>query len=1087
MKGNIMLKHFCVFILIVLFSRQASSESFLMRFADVSESHIVFTYENDLWLVPISGGMAKRITKDPGREIFAKFSPDGSRLAFTANYDGGSDVYVMDRDGSVPERLTFHPVSDLVLDWFPDGEHILFRSQRSFSFWIYMLYKVSAEGGMPERMPVDRAGLASLSPDANSVAYNRISREFRNWKRYKGGMAQNIWVGSFDEGNFDRITTFEGTDNFPMWHGDAVYFTSDREDGTLNLYKYTFTDKKITRLTHYDDYDVKYPSLGNNHIVFQYGEKLHLFDLETESVKPVVIEIPTDQVDIRSMYIEAADHVESFGLSPNGSRAVMEIRGEIVNMPVEEGITYNITNSSGIREKNPVWSPDGGKIAFISDKTGEEELFLIEPGGLKEAKQITRGGKGFRERPVWSPDGNHMMFHDKYMKLNLVNVSTGELKTIDKGDYDDGWYNWGIQDYSWSPDSRWVAYAKLEQSMYQSIFLYSIEQDKTYRVTSSMTQDWSPAFSKDGRYLYFLSNRTFNPIMGFVDQNHIYRDLTRPYLLILKKGDPSPFRPENVSDKKHEAEAPSRADKLEIGLTDFEQRIIPAPVKAADLFRLEATENGFCYMEKTEDEFIKYQYVDDKNRDTNLDLHHFSLAAEEDKILLSGIGQYHLSADGKKMIYRAGKTIGVVDVSEAKVGDGTLNLEDIHIFIDRKKEFVQIFEEAWRVQRDWFYDPDMHGLKWEKVKDKYIRFLPYCGTRADVNYLIGEMIAELSAGHTYIYGGDLNRPERISTGYLGAEFESSEGSYPRIARIIEGINWDESDRSPFLEPACPIKEGDYILGVDGRYLNPGDNLYKYLEHKRNEVVELVYNDRPEKTGAKRYLVKTIPSNATLLYSEWVRNNARAVAEATNGDVGYVHIPNMGEAGLNSFAKAFYPQFYKKGLIIDVRYNGGGFTSKMIIDRLEREITTMDQPREGKPGPIPERAFGGHLVLLINQDTGSDGEIFSETWKQRGFGPIIGQRTWGGAVGIEAHQPLVDGAVTTPPQFADYNLKGEWTIEGIGVIPDIEVVNMPGDVLEGRDAQLEKALEVITERIAAGPKIRIPERPDYPDKSKPTLK
>jgi len=1062
------------------------AESHLMRFADVSDEYIVFTYENDLWLAPVQGGEAWRITRAEGREIYAKFSPDGKKIAFTASYDGGTDVYVMDTRGSEPVRLTYHPASDLVLDWFPDGKHILFRSRREYPYRADMVYKISVSGGMPEKLPVDRAGLATLSPDGKSIAYNRISREFRNWKRHQGGTAQDIWVGSFAKKDYHKITDFVGTDNFPMWDDHFIYFNSDREDGTMNIYRYDLNNGQIERMTFYKDYDVKYPSLGNHKIVYQYAESLYLLDLATGKTKMVPVEIPSDRVLVRADYIKNSRFVGNFGLSPKGKRALLDVRGEIINMPVEEGVSYNLSRASGSREKNPVWSPDGKWIAFFSDKTGEEELYITDPQGKTGWKQITSGNKGFRTNPVWSPDSKYIIFHDKFMRLNLVDVASGKIQIVDKGDYDDAWERWGIQDYCWSPDSKWIAYSKMEQSLYESIFLYSLEKKKIYRVTSEMTEDWSPSFSKDGKYLFFLSNRTYKPIMGFVDQNHIFLDMGKPYILILKEGDPSPFLPKNDADDSKEEEKEDRSKNVQITTRNFEQRLIAAPVKNGNLFRLEAVEDGFVFLRKTENEFMKYQVVTDANGTTNLDLYRFSFKKGKDEKLISGISQYHLSADGKRLIYKAGSKYGVVDLGSAKVGDGLLAIDDVPIKIDRLAEFKQMFNEAWRIERDWFYDKNMHGLDWKKVGDMYRKFIPFCGTRGDLNYLIGEMIAELNAGHTYVYGGDTPKGKHISTGLLGAEFMVKNNGYPQIKRIIPTDNWDDQVRSPLFVPGCPVKAGDYILAVDGVPVQKGDNIFKYLENKAGKEIEITYNSSPTLKGAKTYLTNTLRSERQLRYREWAKKNWKYVDEKTNHLVGYIHLPGMMENGLIEFAKGFYPQYYKKGLIIDARYNGGGFTSKQIHDRLERTINSMIQPREGKPTPVPERTFGGYLVLIINRDTGSDGEIFSEAWKYRKLGPIVGERTWGGAVGIEPHEDLMDRGGVTPPQFGEFDIHGHWVIEGHGVDPDIVVVNLPKDVLEGKDAQLDTAIRVIMEKIQKNPKPQF-KLPPYPDKSKPALK
>jgi tricorn protease len=1099
---------------LVATSMAARAESHLMRLADVSQDQIVFTYEDDLWLVPITGGSARRLTNDPGAEVWAKFSPDGKSLAFTGQYDGGTDVYVMPTAGGVPQRLTYHPAADRVLGWWPDGKYIYFRSTREYPFRGEQLYRVPVEGGPTEKLAVDRGGLASVSPDGKMIAYNRISRESATWKRHVGGDAQDIWMGSLETQDYKKITDWVGTDNYPMWHGDAIYFTSDRELSTLNLYKYDVKSGAATRLTAYQDYDVKYPSVGPGHIVYQYGETLYLLDLGTAQPHAVLVDIPTDASRMRAEFAGVAPSKGAFSLSPTGVRVLLEARGEVINFPGKDGEPINLTNAPGSREKNAAWSPDGRWIAFLSDKTGEEEIWLVDQKAEQGWKQLTRGGLGFRLQLVWSPNSKYLLFADKFMKLNLVDTETGEITVVDQAEYDDAWERWGIQDYVWSPDSQWVAYTKMEQTMHDSIFLYSLDQQKAFRVTSDQTEDWSPSFDPEGRYLYFLSNRTFNPLMCFVDQDHVFLEMARPYLVLLQAAAASPFAPKDSAEEVKEPEKPKaegttqpaadgeRAEppkekageekkeekkkETTIDLDGIERRIVAVSgVGAGNYFRLEATDKGCLYLSKTEPEFEKYQVVTDQTGGS-LDLYNYDLEKKEAKKVLGGIANYHLAADRKKLVYRAGSTYGVVDTgSAASVGDGKIDLGQIKLTVDRAQEFQQVFNEAWRIERDWFYDPNMHGLDWAALRTQYGKFVPFCGNRSDLNYLIGEMIAELNAGHTYVYGGDIaSGGRRVSTGMLGADLAVESGSqYYRIKHIIPGVPGESDERSPLDEPGCPIKEGAYLLAIDGQPVTVADEVYKFLQNKADAVVTLTYNDKPSTDGAKSHRTRTIGSEGDIRYREWVNRNRAYVEDKTGGQVGYLHVPDMGRDGLIEFGKAWYPQTYKKGIILDERYNGGGFTADMILDRLERRMWAMSLPREGKAWRTPERVFTGHWIVLVNEDTGSDGEFFAEAIKIKKMAPVMGRRTWGGAVGIEPHQDLVDGGTVTPPQFGLYGLDRRWLIEGTGVVPDIEVENMPGDVVKGKDAQLDAAIENVLQRIKDQP-VELPPPPPYPVKSKP---
>ena len=1065
-----------------------------MRYANIHGDQIVFTYEDDLWLVSADGGVAHRITRDPGVEAYAHFSPDGTKLAFTASYDGGMDVYVMDAQGGVPQRLTFFPSANRVLQWYPDGQHILFRSRRAYPLRAEELYSISVDGGMPTRLPVDRGGLAALNADATKLAYNRISRENATWKRYHGGEAQEIWLADFTTGDIHPLTEYDGTDNYPMWYGGKVYFTSDRWAGTLNLFSKDPATGKVERLTSYDDYDVKYPSMGDGRIVFQYQESLHVLDVATGEVRKVEVEIPSDRVPMRPEWVDVAPRTGSFSLSPDGEDLLLEARGDIVEYPVEEDgdeVARVISPGSASREKYAVYSPDEEWIAWVSDEGGSEEIWIVSEDGDEPPRQLTHRGKGFMLPIVWSPDSKWLLYSDKFMDLVLVDAHSGKSTLVDHSDWDDAWERWGIQDYVFSPDSRWIAYTKQHGNMNEAIYLYDIAGKSITRVTDEMTTAWSPSFDPGGDYLYFLSNRSFEPVMGMQDQNHIFLDMTRPYLVLLRQGQVSPWRSEDEDEEeghgKGDEDESEEDGAIRIDLDGIGQRILAAKgVERGNYFRLEAIEDGFLFLKKTELEFLKYQRIDDRTTD-RVDLHHYCLKDAEDSEVLGGIANYHLSADGKKLVYRAGSKYGVIDAGKsAKVGDGVVDLSTVRLKVVREQEYRQIFDEAWRIQRDWFYDPNMHGVDWDAMHEKYGRFVPNCGTRGDLTYLIGEMIAELNIGHTYVYGGDRqDTGERVGVGLLGCDFQLDEkaGLY-RFDHIIPGWNWDEAQRSPLTEPGCPIAEGDYLVSIDGEEVHGGDNVYSHLVDKAGKWVILGYSSDAKAKDVKHWKVKTLRSEWAIRYREWVEDNRAKVDEWSGGKVGYVHIPDMMTNGLIEFARYWYPQYQKQAFIIDDRYNSGGFVGDMIIDRLERKLWGLTAPREGKVSRDPERVFHGPMMVLINEDTGSNGEFFSRAIQLKHLAPVLGMRTWGGAIGIEPHEDLVDGGTVTPPQFGLYGLSGEWLIEGIGVVPDIEVQNMPADVVAGRDTQLHEAVDRLLKQLESeGEKWAIPPKPAFPDKAK----
>ncbi len=1069
-----------------------TAPGYVLRYADVTAEQIVFTYEDDLWLVPISGGNAHRITSHAGREMSAKFSPDGTKLAFTADYDGGGDVYVMPASGGVPQRLTYHPSGGTVLDWTPDGQNVIFTSNREAPLYSSELYTIPVSGGMAARLPVDRGALASMAPDGSGLAYNRFGRHTRTWKRYQGGNAQDVWVLDFARGDITQLTDWTGSDQFPMWGDGAIYFNSDREDGNLNLYRYDTASKVTTRLTNYTDYDVKWPSHGDGKIVFQYGPGLSVLDTATGKASAVEIEVPSDRRHLREELVSVEPRAGAFGLSPAGERAFVVGRGEVLNLPTDKGDAVNLTRTNDSREKNAAWSPDGRWIALVSDRTGEEQIYLVDQRGENEWKQLTKGNFGFTKQLVWSPDSKSLIFSDKFMKLHLVDAASGKTTEIGHSDFDDAWERWGVMDYSWSPDSRWVAYTSQTHNMNEAIFLYDTKGGKTHKLTDEMTNDWSPSFSPDGQYLHFLSNRTFEPTMGRQDQNHIFLKLAKPYFFVLREGVRSPFHGDDVAvatgDEEEEKESDESATVIDFdGLAS--RLLVCEGVEAGNYFRLTAVDGGFLMLDKKDYEFIKYQNVDDGTGGA-LDLLKYSLEDQSAKSILDGIANYHLSADGKQLIYRAGNSYGMVSAAKGgKVGDGKIDTGAIKLRIDRLEEYPQIFAEAWRIQRDWFYDKDMHGVDWQAMYDKYAPFVAGCGTRGDLNYLIGEMISELNIGHTYIFGGDFeDGADRVGTGALGAMFTAEKGKdYYRISEILPGVSWDTRYRSPLASPGVPIKTGDYLIAIDGVPVNVGDNVYAHLIDKGRQMVSLTTNSSATNKGAVTTRVRALRSEFGLRYRDWVDNNLDHVTKKSDSRIGYIHLPNMGENGLVEFGRSYYPQTWKDAMIIDDRYNGGGFVGDMILDRLERVLWAVSKPREGGTGTNPERVHHGPVVVLIDGDTYSNGEFFAEAIKKLGLATTIGMRTWGGSTGIEPHQNMMDGGGTTPPQFGLYGMDGAWPIEGWGVEPDIVVVNLPNDVVAGKDAQLDYAIKFLLKQLADNKgKWDVPALPDYPDKAKPRM-
>ena len=1110
-----------IFVLILLSCisialAQEMPEGRLMRFPDVHKDQIVFSYAGDLWLVSTSGGVARRITTSPGLELFPKFSPDGKWIAFTGQYDGNFNVYIIPSEGGVPKQLTFAPdvgsipermgPNNMVINWFPDSQHILFLSRRdTFNSWFGRLFKVSIDGGLPERLPLPKGGLTSFSPDGTKIAYNRIFRNFRTWKRYTGGMAQDIWIYDLKNVSAERVTDYPGTDTYPMWHGDTIYFGSDRgPDKRMNLYSYDLKTKQTRQLTHFQDYDVSWPSLGADSIVFENGGYLYLFDLKSGKDHKVTVYLPGDLDQARKHWTNVRGLVSDYDLAPDGKRAVLTARGDIFTVPAEKGSIRNLTETQGIREKYAAWSPDGRWIAYFSDRTGEDELYITPQDGRGKEIRITMDGKVFRLPPVWSPDSKALLFADKSVRLFYVTIEDKQPVEIDQGKYFD------ISYYSWSPDSKWVAYAKTGANHNQVIYLYSLADKKITPVTTSFTDSWNPIFDPGGKYLYFLSNRSYNEVLGVYDFEFSNPKATRVYVATLRADLPSPFAPESdeVSEKKPEAaekdkEKEKKAEEkgsevlknFRIDLSGIQRRVVALPIEPTVIVTLGASKD-YVYYGTTPPVGLSGPLPGETRA-----IHAFDLKERKNQVLIDGADRFALSFDGKKLLYSApskgelgpadfeesgptAQTFGIIDAKPAKephkVGDGALNLAGLDMEVDPRAEWKQMFNETWRQERDYFFEKSMNGVDWEKVREKYAALLPYVADRYDLTYLLGEMLGELSNSHTYVGGGDVPNLHPVNVGMLGVDFEVDPASQLyRFKKIYSGENWQSSLRSPLTEPGVDVKEGDYLLAVDGKPLRAPENPYEAFVNTVGKNVTLTVNSKPTEEGSRQVTVKPISTELPLRELDWIESNREKVDKATGGRVGYVYLPDMSEAGLNEFVKQYFPQIRKQGIIFDVRYNGGGFVDQIILEHLRRILVGMDAARNFESDTIPGNTFYGSMVCVTNHYAASDGDYFTYFFKKYKLGTVIGTRTWGGVRGIRGYVPLMDGGYITRPEFAMYGVDSRWLIENHGVEPDLVVDQRPDLVMKGQDPQLDKAIEVVLKDIQEHPRKLPPRPPDLP--------
>ncbi|MGC9157373.1 MAG: S41 family peptidase [Terracidiphilus sp.] len=1094
---------------------QAQAATRLLRFPDIHGSQIVFSYAGDLWLTSTAGGTARRMTTSPGLEIFPHFSPDGKWIAFTGQYDGNFNVYVIPASGGQPRQLTFVPdigpvpermgPNNEVIAWTPDSKRIVFLSRRSsYNSWFGQLWSVSVDGGLPTRLAIDRGGLLAFNADGSEMVYNRIFRNFRTWKKYTGGMAQKLSLWNFKTHQYEQLTSDKWTDTYPMWNGgDTVYFVSDRgPDHRLNLYSLDLKSRDVRQLTHFTDFDVEWPSLNGNQIVFQYGGWLYLYDIQTGKSRQLEIQAAGDFDQARKHWDATAKLIDSYSLSPDGQRAAFTARGQVYTVPAEHGSARDLTTEPGIRRESVAWSPDGRWVAYVSDRTGEQAIYIRPQNGLGPAQQITAGGTEFLMQPVWSPDSSKLAWADSSCNLYYIGVDSKKPVLIDHSKYAE------ITNYAWSPDSKWVTYDKTLENMYSVIELYSLADNKVTPATTDFYSSFDPVFDPAGKYLYFLSLRTFNEVLGtFDDMEFANPQAAKVYAITLRADEPSPFAPESdevkvtapagaaapvasaqspaaksagtgaAGAKKEEKTAEKIPFRIDLG--GIESRIVVFPMPPGNLGNLAASEDRVYYSS------LPTQGLTGPLPALKAEIHVFDMKKRKDTVLLAGASAFVVSFDGKKLLYQAPHhQYGILDTAPAAsphhAGDGALNLTGLRADIDPRAEWKQMFDEAWRQERTYFYNKDMNGFDWPALRVKYEALLPYVQDRYDLNYLIGEMFGELSESHMYVGGGDFPDLHPVNVGMLGVDFalDASSGRY-QFARILAGDNWDSELRSPLTEPGVDVHAGDYLLAVNGSQLKAPENPYALFVDTAGQNVTLTVNSKPTLQGAREVVVKPLDNEYSLHEMDWIRSNREKVDRLSGGKIGYVYLPDMEGVGLNEFVRQYFPQIRKQGIIFDVRYNGGGFVDQIVLERLRRILAGMQEARNWAPNTIPDNVFNGYMACVTNHYAASDGDIFTYYFKWYKLGPVVGTRTWGGVRGIRGYIPLLDGGYITRSEFALYSNDSQWIVENHGVEPDIIVEDTPDKLAAGQDPQLDKAVDLLLQQIKAHPKTLPPPPPGLP--------
>jgi tricorn protease len=1088
-------------------SSKAAEPRQIFAWPAVSARQIAFGYAGDLWVVDRSGGAPRRLTAGAGLESHPVFSPDGSQIAFAGEYEGNLDVYVVPVAGGQPTRLTYHPDPDLPVGWTPDGKSVVFRSTRASGGRYTRLFTVPVTGGPETEIALPMAEEASFSPDGSKLAYVPFTntRAFPGgyiaWKRYRGGSAPFVWIADLKTAAIEKLPRTDSNDFNPMWIDYKVYFLSDR-DGATTLYDYDLNTKQVKLALEPNGMDIKSASACADAIVLDRIDGLYLYDLKTEKAARLDIQVQADLPAARPRLEKITKHIQNVGLSPTGARVVVEARGEILTVPAEKGDARNLTGTPGVAERDPAWSPDGKTVAYFSDASGEYELHLKPQNGLSQGKTYKLGdAPSFYYSPTWSPDSKRIAYADKRKNLWCLDLATGKSTKVDTDPQALG----GPPTPAWSPDSKWIAYTRSLQRTVAAVFLYSLETGKTHQITDGMSNAAMPAFDKGGKYLYFTASTDDGPI-AFGSMSAFNRAQTNSvYLIVLSKDDPSPLLPESDEEKDAAVKAADKdkeksAPKVRIDPENIDQRIVALPVPNRNYVGLQTGKEGVVFL-------VEGEAVNAPRRGPSSSIvHKFDLSKRKAEKLLDGVRRFVVSHNGEKMLYqmgdkwfvtsapaagKPGEGAGAPKAGEgpgpAKPGEGVVKLEDVEIRIDPRAEWRQIYRETWRIERDFLYDPNSHGLDLAAAEKKYQPYLDGLGSRHDLSLLMEEMLGELCLGHVYIAGGDTAAPPDSRTGLLGADYAVDHGRY-RFATVYRGESWNPELRAPLLQPGAGAKEGEYLLAVNGKDLKGDDNVYRLFEGTAGKQTFLKIGPTPDGMDSRVITVVPIPNERQLRNLAWVDANRRKVDALTGGRVAYIYVPNTSAEGFERFNRYFFAQTQKQGVIIDERFNGGGALADHIVDYLRQPLRNYISGRagEGEDMPFPGGAIYGPKVMLINERAGSGGDYLPYTFRQAKLGPLVGKRTWGGLVGIGGYPTLIDGGMVTAPRMGIWFPNGRWDVENRGVAPDVEVEFDPQAVREGHDPQLEKAVELVLAELQKNPP-QVARRPAFPNYHKPGLK